>query len=487
MPDPPFLVAFRTDLRATLNGAPFGSPPTEEERGLVAAHGPAIVSGASHVVDDPRLADVAARLVKGDEAAADIAVGLGRTLLRWRRVLLDEGWRALDAGQPGDAEIAADLVLGSTLGWNKHPENGHAFLLAGRVAKLRNDLGTALQLYQAAVALTSGRDPSGASAAFDNLGLVLAEVGRPDDALDVFAAALAVEVDPSRRSLILGNRGVVLGGLGELRAAARTADEIVDALRASGAEPGHLAIALDNAAVAYLGLGESERARAHLEEARALFGAGGRAVSRMRNAENRSSVLAALGDRDGARDAFVEAYRAAAELWSSLDLDHYTNGFRARAASVHADAFRRLVAELGDQVAAEEAQRSCLDQARHLLQAGLDALHRAEWSESDRLLAESVPFYDRAGFPEGSLMALMNRGTVAMDSGRTDHAIALLLEARATAAASVPLGRRWGRYPISPTSDSAEPRSPQASARSNCSHRHWRSRRRCRRSQTGWG
>ncbi len=431
-PDQSFIDTLRTELAAVLNGARtgqapppvIGGPATDAERQLARSLGPAIVAGAQQVLRDPSLAAVEAglRASPAEEVAVATAALLARTLLRWRPELLRIGGAALYAGNPDEAELAATVVLATTGGWNTHPENGAAFLLLGRAARLRNDLGSALENFEAAVQLARGRAPALAGNALDSLGLVLADLGRPDDALDAFSEAEEVEPTDAGRIAIVANRAMVLTNLGECRAAAAAASWVVEALEDAGASPARLAIGLDNLAVSCSQLGEDQAALAALNKAQALLLDTGAPIDRARNQLSRWSVLHEMGNPQ-AHEAFADAYRIVAEARSNIDLRHYTEGFVARTEAAAEAAHARLVAELGDEAAADARHSQLMHAAQQALQAGLDAAQRAEWETADELLARAEILCEQAGAPDGRVQAASNRAVIRLDSGAIGDAI----------------------------------------------------------------
>ena len=435
--EPSWLDGLRADLLDALAGPPAGGArdPDADEKAMAHQLGTEILAGAQRVVGDPRLADLQGRLANGtaDDTVAATVGRVARTLLRWRQQLLRIGGAALRAGRGDEVEAAAEAVLATTLGWNTHPENGLAFLLLGRAAKLRNDLGTALERFLAALDLARDRDAALTGNVLDSLGVLLGEMGRPDDAVAAFDDALAIEPTIDGRVTILSNRANLLHDLGEHRSAAATHDLLVVTLRHPEAPPERLAVALDNAAVAHASLGEHGEALALLDEARALLVSRGEPLDVARNQLSRASVLLRRGEAAAAAAAFADAYQLVARHRAAVDVERYTEGFQQRLRASREAAVSRLADELGDPAAAEAEQARGTGEGSRALQAGLDALHRGEWPAADRLLAEAERWFTRSGAADGVVMAVVNRGVVHMDAGAPEDAIRLLLRAQALA------------------------------------------------------
>jgi tetratricopeptide (TPR) repeat protein len=411
-----------------------GGPASDSECQLARDRGPLVVAGASRVLDDQRLSAVTEGLHANpsDETAVTTTALLARTLLRWRQQLLAIGAAALREHRIEETELAANAVLLTTGEWNTHPEVGAAYLLLGRAAKLRNNLGAALDSFEAAINLTRGRDAVLAGNALDSLGLLLAELGRPDDALDAFREALEVEPTPDGRISIIANRDMLLLQLGEYNAAVASLHDVVKTLEASGAEPTRLAVALDNLAVAYGRSDNDQAALAALDRARDLLRDSDLPIDRARNQMSRWGVLHRLGD-DRAHDAFVDAYNLTAEARSLTNLTHYTEEFLTFLDAAVQVAHAQILAELGDEAAADAEHLRLMEAGQAVLQRGLDALHRDQWETADGWLAEAEELCARAGAADGLATAVANRATLRMDSGSVGDAISFVQRTHALA------------------------------------------------------
>ena len=208
--------------------------------------------------------------------------------------LLEQGLEHHQAGRHADARQAYGQVLEVDAG------NSRALFLLGTLAAQEQDFAAAEKLIRRAIQ----SDPDDA-AYYNNLGVVLREAGRLEEAMESYRDALARRPDYAEAHC---NFGVALKESGR-------ADEAV--------VPLERAIALDpEYGGAYTNLGNALHELDRFDEAMAAFDRALELEPRDPSAHfNRALAVQVLGDLDAARDGFrtvVRLHPAHAEAWRLL-------------------------------------------------------------------------------------------------------------------------------------------------------------------------
>ena len=326
---------------------------------------------------------------------------------RCKRWKVKGRWSALrhEAALATRLTAAAGRVSQSALAW---------FLLA-TANRANGDNSGAIDAFRTAIkAASTVPDKHMLAVANDNLGNALADVGRFDEALRCYNEASLHELDPKGLIAIQNNRCNVLASLGELHSAARAQKEAIAELESAGGITARdLGLALDNAGLTLIKLGEPESALKMLERARGCFGPDNRG-DQVINALNRSSAFNALGDKNAAAQAFVEAHNLAFEhACQNIDPEHYRQGFLASLAT-------RLPPD---------------DDAFQLFIAGMTAKDADEFGQAIQLFQLAAQRARELGDEALALRIIANVGAVLSDAGQVEQALSMLTQVRQAASA----------------------------------------------------
>jgi tetratricopeptide (TPR) repeat protein len=322
-----------------------------------------------------------------------------------------------DAGAWNEAREQAAFTVRVAAAVGRAAEGLRALVLLGRACRQQHDPAGAIDAYERAIELAnqSGDDEQG-SIACNNLGLVLGDVGRWDDAITRYEEARKLEkrraVGPSEalthvRGLmaIEVNAANALAALGDYSLAFLRLKEAIAELERNGIGGRALAVALDDAAGALSGLAELDEALAMHERARQLFDAAdlaGRAI----NALNRSRVHCARRDEREAGRAFEDAHDLAMqEAERRYNEAHYREGF-ARALA---------------------AQKPPNDPAHRLFIQGLAARESQAWKEGSAFFVQAAQRARAAGDHGFALRVEANRAGLLAEAGQVEDALGVFL------------------------------------------------------------
>ncbi len=217
---------------------------------------------------------------------------------------------------------------------NQHGYCANAsFLRATALRALGNNRGTAEDYAQSIAEAEKAGDLRLLASAHDNIGNVLSDLGRFNEALQHYREAYQFEADPAKKRIVLSNQAGLLARLGEWRSASSIHLAQVQQIEGSGVTGTELGRALDNAAQAINNLGESATALATVLRARTLF-APKDLKERAVNALIEAQVHSKSGNRSGAAEAFTRAHDLAfVHARRDIDPAHYERGFQAALAA----------------------------------------------------------------------------------------------------------------------------------------------------------
>lgn len=321
--------------------------------------------------------------------------------------------------QPGDLE-AAEAALdeaGATLaalGRADTPQMGDVHNFRSIVAHARQDLPGAVRWAREEIALMERLGQGDAPEllhAYTTVGALLSQLGRYDESEAAFNAGLRImalhpEGEPAGQLGILGNLATLHLDRGDYRAALPVAERALAlARRVYGERSPRTVTPLTTRATAERNLAQFARAQHSYEEALSVAAEHAAAIGplrRLRLVEAHAALRLALGDTDGARAALDEARRIAAAGDANLGYWHgrilragaklsARAGDWAAADAGFAEASQRIGAVIGDRhpyVLAMTAER-CVAQARGRLPGEACA------TLPDRLddLRDAAPFY----------------------------------------------------------------------------------------------
>lgn len=300
------------------------------EAGTEVMHAAEILDVVERLAPSPAVSDLLGGVTENDpralNALADLASVLTQDLApQFGRLiaLRDAGqWSVLREECELTAQIAAAVGAMDTLASTR-------LLLALAQRRAGNVIG-AISAYRAAIDAGVAAGPAMAhtcAIAYDNLGNVLAEVGRLDEALASYNSALPFEDQPDGRRSILGNKANVLADLGEFRAATDLHSEIIAELEHVSTGPRRMAIALDDAGQVVRYLGDLDRAEEMLGRARQMLPDGDLDV-RAVNALLLSDVGRDRHDDAAAAEAFTQAHDLeVARAREEIDAERYRAGY----------------------------------------------------------------------------------------------------------------------------------------------------------------
>jgi tetratricopeptide (TPR) repeat protein len=339
----------------------------------------------------PRVVDAVADLL-GEEAAGELRAGVAAG--DRRALAATEALRAL---LPPIIEgiLRQCRALRNAKRWSELRAEAAAVLRLAQAADRRDlfaqglfctalalrglqDTEGAISAYQAVLENVPKSDVKTQSAAHDNLGNLLTEVGKFDDALQHFETAASIEMDPMARFSILFNHSRALGTLGRYSDAAELQRQGRLMLEKAGAPPAIRAIAADNEAQLLERMGDLPKAIDLSKEAAALFPAHA-LQERATNALIRARLHHALGDDPAAAEAYGVAIGLAEQVARhSVDVGLYRRGFLAALRHLlpsSDEVTRRILAALIQDRKGEKAQSEanliaaierCLEQGDHL-------------------------------------------------------------------------------------------------------------------------
>ena len=313
----------------------------------------------------------------------------------------EKQWHALrhETGLATRLTAAAGRTAQSALAW---------FLLATANRANGDNTGAIDAFNRAIKAASTIADEHLLAVSFDNLGNTLADIGRFDEALDCYDNAIVHEHDPEGLIAIRTNRSSTLVVLGELHSAAQEQQKIVAEQEAAGNSGRKLGLALDSVAVIQSELGEHDAALQMLERARGLFGPENRG-DQIINALNRSEALAAIGDKNAAAQAFVEAHNLAFEFARhNIDVEHYRRGFLASLS-------KRLPSE---------------DDAYKLFAEGLAARDADKFGQALQLFQLAAQRARNLGDQALAIRIAVNEGTLYFNFEQYDQALEIAISAR---------------------------------------------------------
>jgi CHAT domain-containing protein/tetratricopeptide (TPR) repeat protein len=404
-----------------LLGAPFAAvidhwesrhPEAEPDPGVV-DRAPAVLDAVKALTGHPGVDGLRAGVARRDDRALGALVQLSSFLgmacdaivercKRWRR---DENWPALRE----ESALAARLTAAA----GREAQQALAlFLLANALRALDDPAGTIAVYEETIRAASRARDEHLLAAAHDNVGNALADVGRLDDALDHYREAILHETDPRGRRAILVNSASLLRRLGELRSAAELHRKAVAELEQAEIGGRELAIALDDAASALVGLGELAEALVMLERARGQL-APNEEKDRCVNALLRSEVSHGLGRMSDAAGAFAEAHDLAFDVARrSIAPEHYRRGF----------------------LAARASRLPPTDEAHRLFALGIESKDGDDWGRSRELLRRAAHLARDAGDHALALRIAANEAALLTDFGQVTEAFPLAASVRLEAA-----------------------------------------------------
>lgn len=216
---------------------------------------------------------------------------------------------------------------------------------SARALRGLQDTEGAISAYRAVLENVPDSDVKTRSGAHDNLGNLLTERGKLDEAIQHYEAAARIEQDPLARSSILLNRSRALGRLGRYSEAAELQRQVRQLLDKANAPPTQRGIAADNEAQLLERIGDLPKAIAVSEEAAALFPASA-LPERATNALIRASMYHALGNDNAAAEAYGVAKGVAEQVAQrTVDADLYRQGLHAalRGLLPERDEFMRYV------------------------------------------------------------------------------------------------------------------------------------------------
>ena len=373
------------------------------------ARAPIVLETVRWLTSHPAFEKFRLAVVDGDERALG-ALELADAYLREACGILinrciqwksESVWTALRS----EAELAARLAAAT----GQDDQRARALFLLANAHRAHNDVFGTIAAYEGAIeAASAAGDVNLLAAANDNLGLVMTEAGRLDEALSRYEEALRYERSADGRAAIFHNKAGALAGLGELRSASRMLQENIKELERAGVVGQKLALTLDSMAVPLLHLGEPATALSMLERASTLLIVSdlkGRAV----NALLRSVVHVALDDKSAAADAFCEAHDLAFQhARESVDPEHYRQGFYV----------------------ARTARLPSHDEANRLFERGVAAKNSDEWALAFELWQKALNRAQEAGDYLLALRVSANAAALFADRGQVEPAIKLADEVR---------------------------------------------------------
>ena len=373
----------------------------------------AILEAVGWLTGHPGLDRLRKAISTGDEHAFGALVQLDnylgmacdRLLERCKRWRVENEWTALrqEAGLAVRLTAASGRAAQGALAW---------FFLANAYRAFGDNKGVIDAYRRTIEAASTVSDEHLLAVANDNLGNALADVGRFDEALDCYEEALRHERDPEGRNAIQNNRSNSLRELGELRSAAQAQRNSVAELESAGTTGSKLAVALDNAALTVTEMGEPTAALKMLERARGLFDPTALA-DRAANALNRSTALDALGDKNAAAQAFIEAHDLAFEhARHHIDPEHYRQGF----------------------LTALAARLPSHDKAYRLFDGGRAAMAADKFGEALQLYQQAAQQARKAGDHALALRIDANAAAVLYNAGQFDQAFTIATQVRHEAA-----------------------------------------------------
>jgi CHAT domain-containing protein len=361
----------------------------------VVARAAQILGAAAHLTAHPQLAQVRAGVSRNEPEALAALGTIHALLASGCASSLQAAVGYAQRGAWADALRQAELTAIVAAAVGRAPENLRALVLLGRARRQQHDPTGAIDANERAIELaTRTGDDEQRAIACDNLGIVLGNVGRWDDAIARFDESRELEKNPRGRLAIEINAANALASLGEYSVALHRLRKAITELEASGTGRRDLAVALDNAGKVLSGMGEDDEALAAHERARTLFDPAdlaGRAV----NALARSRVHRDRGEEQEAGTAFEEAHDLAMkEGERRYDEAHYRDGFahslatRLPPADPAYPLFRQGVAAKGAH-AWKEGTARFIQAAKHARAAGDYALALRAEANLAALLADA--------------------------------------------------------------------------------------------------